>query len=399
MHEILNKVDCCGCSACFSACPTKAIEMRPDDEGFYYPTVIKELCINCQLCEKVCPMNVDVDTAPEQERKGYIVRSKNETVLMDSSSGGSFTPIARWIIQHGGIICAATYDKNKVVVHRLSEDIDSLPSFRGSKYVQSNMGSCFQQIKAELQTGRLIAFFGTTCQVYGLKQYLNKEYDNLFCVDLVCHGTPSPKLWEKYVKYHENKEKAPISNINFRSKKYGYHVGSLTLEFENGKRYCASARTDYMLRAFFSEIASRPSCYQCHFKTVNRCSDLTVYDAWHAAELNNKIKDDDKGFTHVIVHTASGHAMLREILDSIDVYEEDYKKAIELDGPMVEKSAVVHEKRNQFYAELDNYTLPRLIRIFVPIRFKDRAIDLFKAVVYKTPILKFIRVIRNRHRV
>lgn len=393
MVNIIEKDTCCGCTACYSICPQNAISMEADAEGFKYPKIEEEKCVKCNLCETVCPIKNNPSVKVNFERQGIIARTNEESVLNKCSSGGMFFPIAKWIIDKGGYVCGATYDKNFQVIHNLVNNKNELINYMGSKYVQSNLNNCFTTIKKLLETGGTVAFFGTTCQVYGLKKFLQKEYENLYTIDLVCHGTPSPKLLEKYLNYHQNKQKCKVTNINFRSKKYGYHVASLTIDFENGKQYCASARTDYLLRAFFSEIASRPSCYNCHFKIVERCSDLTVYDAWHAHELVDTIKDDDKGFTHVIIQSEKGSELFKALSDEISFWKVDLKKAIYLDGPMIENSAIMHENRNIFYKDIDNYGLEKSIAKNIPISHIDKCIELFKKCVYKSGILNSIRTL------
>lgn len=147
--------------------------------------------------------------------------------------------------------------------------------------MQSDLGDCFSEIKKHLMQETKVCFIGTPCQVYGLKSYLRKEYDNLVTVDLVCHGTPSPKLWKKYLDEQKDKYHSEIDDIVFRNKTYGYHSGTMRIRFKNQFVYYGSARVDPMLKSFFAEISSRPSCYQCHFKSVERCSDFTIYDCWH----------------------------------------------------------------------------------------------------------------------
>ena len=163
--------------------------------------------------------------------------------------------------------------------------------------MQSDLTDCFATIKRYLEQGTTVCFVGTTCQVYGLKKFLRKKYETLVTVDLVCHGTPSPKLWDKYLEYQKNNYHSEIEDISFRNKTYGYHSGTMRIQFKNGKTYYGSARVDPMLRSFFKEISSRPSCYQCYFKNLERCSDFTIYDCWHADQLVVGLADDDKDYT------------------------------------------------------------------------------------------------------
>ena len=393
MITIQNKTDCCGCTACANICPKNCITMEPDEEGFLYPKVNKDLCVNCGLCEKVCPV-IKLPEVCSGERKSYAIRSKNNDVLLNSTSGGFFTPIANFVLNNGGVICAATYNDDWMVVHEFltEKDEGAIFKYRGSKYVQSYLGNCFSRIKEHLNKGRLVCFIGTTCQVNGLKKYIGDD-KNLVTVDLVCHGVPSPKLWEKYIDYQQGKYNSQITSVSFRNKTYGYHSGTMKIRFANGKNYYGSARIDYMLKSFFREISSRPICYQCPFKQVERCSDLTIYDCWHFSDLVDGKRDDNKGYTNVIVQSKKGADIL-SALDSLEIYQVDTQKAIELDGVMVTKSAVPHPRRKDYYIDLGRETLPQHIQKFIPVSKRDLFLEKSKYFLYKTGLLKILKKLK-----
>ena len=394
MISIQNKTDCCGCTACANICPKNCITMAPDEEGFLYPEVNKDVCINCGLCERVCPV-IKLPKVDAGERKSYAIRSKNSDVLRNSTSGGFFTPLANYVLNKGGIVCAATYNDEWMVVHEFltKKDEVAISKYRGSKYVQSYLGDCFSRTKEYLSQGKFVCFIGTTCQVNGLKKYIGDD-KNLVTVDLVGHGTPSPKLWEKYINYQQEKYNSQITSVSFRNKTYGYHSGTMKIEFVNGKIYYGSARVDYMLKSFFREISSRPICYQCPFKQVERCSDLTIYDCWHFSDLVKGEKDDDKGYTNVIVQSEKGAGILKALEDRLGIYQVDTQKAIELDGVMVTKAAVPHPKRKDYYKDLDKETLPHHIQKFIPVSKRDILIEKSKLILYKTGILKVLRKLK-----
>lgn len=391
MIEINDEYQCCGCTACANICPKNCITMAPDEEGFLYPETDRDLCINCGLCEKVCP----VINAPENlhgEVESYVVRAKDDEVLSGSTSGGFFTPVAEYVLSENGVVCAATFDEDWNVVHEFitSREAD-ISKYRGSKYVQSNLGSCFSRIKEYLVSNRLVLFVGTPCQVAGLKNYLQKEYENLITVDLVCHGASSPKLWGEYVAFQSNQFHSTIRNISFRNKTYGYHSGTMKIEFDNGEVYYGSARVDYMLKSFFSEISSRPICYKCPFKGIKRCSDFTIYDCWHFSKLLIGKGDDDKGYTNVIVHSKKATDILKILADELEIYQVDTQKAIELDGVMATKSAVPHPRRKEYYKDLDKVILSQHIQKFIPVTKKDILIEKSKSVLYKLKIFRWIK--------
>ncbi len=189
--------ECCGCEACRSICPRHCISMKKDNEGFLYPVRKTEDCINCNLCEKVCPVLYPVNNA--KEKFVFAAFNINETVRLQSSSGGLFTLIAEKIIERGGVVFGACFDGNWNVVHDYTDTIEGLTKFRGAKYVQSYIGNSFIKVKNFIESGREVLFTGTPCQVAGLKKFLKKPYSNLFTIDLVCHGVPSPWVWKKYL--------------------------------------------------------------------------------------------------------------------------------------------------------------------------------------------------------
>lgn len=394
MIEIENKIECCGCTACFNICPKKCIEMIPDEEGFLYPRVKKEQCINCGLCSKVCPI-LNYKPIENKMPKAYVIRTKNIENLMQSTSGGFSTPLAHWFFEQGGRVWTASYDEEWNVLHKeFKNDGIEFAKSRGSKYVQSYLGDAYTQIQEELKKNMWVCFIGTTCQVYGLKQFLKKDYEKLITVDLVCHGTPSPKLWKKYITYQTQKYGSKITEINFRNKTYGYHSGTMMLKFENGKCYTGSARVDYMLKSFFSEISSRPSCYSCKFKNINRLSDYTLFDCWHMGELLDKV-DDDKGYTNLLVHTKKGLCLLEEIAHEYDIFPADVDKAIALDGIMISKSALPHPKRALFYNDLDNHELNEHINIYIKISSVDKFLESIKSIAYKLGLMDLLRKIKG----
>lgn len=393
MIEIRDKIKCCGCTACANICSRNAISMQPDQEGFLYPIIDKNMCTNCGMCNRVCPIE-NKPKISDFDIKSFVIRAKETDVLMKSTSGGFITPLATYILEQNGIVCAASYGKRFNVVHTFIEKGrggDSLSLIRGSKYVQSELDHCFIHIKEFLKSGRLVCFVGTTCQVNGLKSFLGGNFENLVSVDLVCHGTPSPKLWDKYLNFQRNKYHSDICEVSFRNKTYGYHSGTMKIRFSNGKVYYGSARVDYMLKSFFSEISSRPICYQCPFKTLARCSDFTIYDCWHADELVPGLKDDDKGYTNVIVQSEHGMEFLEQLHDKYDIYHTNTKKAVDLDGKMVLNSAEPHKKRSLFYVDIDNKTMPDLVQQFIPITIIDRIIEKGKGIIYQLGIYNVLK--------
>ena len=223
MIDILNKKDCCGCSACVQKCPKQCISLKEDNEGFLYPQVNQQECISCGICKKVCPIiNPNEKRTPLQI---YAAINKNEEIRRQSSSGGIFTLLSEEILKEGGVVFGARFDENWEVKHDYTENVKGLVNFRGSKYVQSRIEDNYKKVETFLKQGRKVLFSGTPCQIAGLKRFLSKEYDNLLTVDFICHGVPSPKVWRLYL--YETYRKI--------IKRGGKHTASSILSNSEGK--------------------------------------------------------------------------------------------------------------------------------------------------------------------
>ena len=383
MIDIIDKKKCCGCTACENICPQRCIEMVEDAEGFLYPQIEKKRCISCNLCERVCPVQ-NKPNLSHIKLKTYVVRDKRKEILKNSTSGGVFTSVMEYILLQHGVVYGVIMDDDRVIKHIRVDDISD-PKFKmipGSKYVKSEIRGIFQQVRCDLETSKVVCFSGTPCQVAGLKAFLRKDFENLITVDVVCRGNPSPLYWKKYVEYQEKRNNSRITEAKFRSKTYGYHSGSMRLTFENGKKYIGSVRVNLFLKAFFEDLCSRPSCYDCAFKHAHRVSDLTIYDCWHAGELAN-LKDDDKGYTNVIIQSEKGGKLFNKIRQSLDVYETDTEKAIALDGIMVRNCVKWNDRRETFFDDLKQVDdLEQHCNKYFQISAKDHLIEGMKKYVY-----------------
>ena len=296
MINIKDKSKCCGCSACMNKCPKDAITMVEDEYGFKYPQVDMEKCINCGLCEKVCPYNNEYDKKQVFEKSiAYGGWNTDENIRAISTSGGVFTSIAKYIIEKNGVVCGAIYDKELNVVHDIVDNLDDLKKMNGSKYVQSDMKDNFRKIKEKLEKGVYVLFSGTPCQVSGLNSFLGKEYDNLYTCDIVCHGVPSPKVFEKYKKELEKENNSKLVNLNFRDKVSGWQGYSLSTKFDNNKSFSINAQKTSYMKAFLSDIDLRESCPTCKFAKLPRYADFTLGDFWGVDESYPDLNPDNKG--------------------------------------------------------------------------------------------------------
>ncbi len=387
-----NKNACCGCTACACICPKHCITMQEDKEGFKYPSVDKETCVKCGLCEKVCPIINNQTNGKDMPDTAYIVRNNDPEIVKNSSSGGAVTAFCEEILNQNGIIFGAAYDKDFNVYHSSAETVQDLSKFRTSKYVQSDLGNTFSDIKKWLDSGRIVMFSGTPCQVEGLVNFLRKPYDNLFTVDLVCHGVPSPFVWKKYREYMESKFNSKITYANFREKTYGYHSANLTLRFANGKRSVENTNTDYMLKSYFDGICSRPSCYSCPSRSAGRISDLTVFDCWNVTRYVPSVPDDDKGYTAVIIQSEKGKKLFESISDKITKYEADVNMLLQTDGKMALQNPEIHPKRKEYFEMLNSgITIDKVVKNTIPVKTSRKIFGKFRGTLYKTGILKLLK--------
>ena len=391
MISISNKAECCGCTACYSICPKNAIVMQPDHEGFLYPTVDSQKCVDCGLCEKVCPIrNKKTD---REDTEGYIVRIKEEDIVQNSTSGGAFTAFAAHIISQGGVVYGTGYDEMMRVTCKKAETVQQLDEMRGSKFVQSYLGETFREIKALLRKGKKVLFTGTPCQNYGLIHYLGGKPDNLVCIDFVCRGVPSPMIWKSYVDMMEKKYGAKMIGARFKNKTFGYHATTMKIEFDNGKQWYGSGRIDPMMKAFVRELSSRPSCSQCRFKGIERISDVTMFDCYQFSQITG-YKDDEKGYSSIFIHSYKGKKLFDEISDKLIVYPTEVKQLVTKNGVMVCNSAKPNPKRDQFYELALQYPLDIAMNMVDPITKKDFLIERTKSIFRKTGLIRYVKKLK-----
>lgn len=358
MINLIDKSKCSGCHACANICPKYCIQMISDAEGFWYPKVDKDKCINCDLCEKVCPIIHAQKT--ENNPIAYAAYNKNQEIRLDSSSGGVFTLLAECIINQGGVVFGARFNDQFEVVHCNVDSTVELSKLRGSKYTQSKIGNGYVKAKEFLNQDRLVLFTGTPCQIGGLKAYLGKEYKNLFCQDIICHGVPSPKLWQKYVVYRENRAGSPARRIAFRQKNEGWKRYSVSFLFNNDTEYHQTLDKDLMMTAFLRNACLRPSCYDCSFKTMHRQSDITLADFWGIQNIIPEM-DDDKGTSLLIVNSDKGNELFESIKNQIEFKMTDLNEAIKYNPSMI--SSVAHNsKRQGFFNDIDSLKFDKLVK-------------------------------------
>lgn len=387
--NIVEKRNCCGCFACKEICPIGCIEMRADEEGFLYPRVDRDLCVHCGLCEQVCPVLHGGNDASEKFPDGYAVIHGDDEIRLASSSGGAFSLLAESVIRDGGIVFGAAMSEDcRSVIHIGVNSLADLARLRGSKYVQSIIGDTYAQAREALDEGRKVLFTGTPCQIEGLYGFLRrKEYEKLVCMDFICHGVPSPEVWGRYVDFREKLSGAPARQIVFRHKNYGWKQFAVSFVYTNDTVYCQKHGDDLYMTAFLRDCCLRPSCYNCHFRKLNRISDFTVADYW-GVQRQYPDMDDDRGTSLVLIHTEKGKSIFESVRQSARVISIDTAKALRGNRAMTE-SPPLHKTRKKFMAGLDQMSFDRLVRKYArkPLTVKS----IIKWLLRRTKLETFAR--------
>ncbi len=367
--SICNKEICTGCGACVQCCPTHVITMKQDEEGFLYPEINFEKCTNCGLCRKLCPAaNKIKDTL--QHPQAFAATIQRDDIREASSSGGVFTALAESIITIGGVVFGAAFDENMHVIHKVSRTKQELADLRGSKYVQSELGDAYQEAEKFLESGVPVLFTGTPCQIGGLYAYLKKEYENLYTQDFICHGVPSPAVWESYIKFREAASASKTRRTFFRHKKYGWKKYSVLFEFSNNTEYLQVLTEDLYMRGFLAHLYLRPSCSMCSFKQVHRCSDITLADFWGIEKIRPEI-NDDKGLSLVMLQSEKGRKLFESIKNNLTYEKVDFCTAI-LDNPSYYKSVKKSPLKSAFYKDFKKMNFDKLINKYLGNSFSSR---------------------------
>lgn len=360
---------CCGCQACEMICPTKCISMYEDSEGFKYPKKNEELCIDCGLCEKVCPFvqKEKIDHLESEDfTKAYFAINKDEDTLFKSASGGVFTAVADSYCKRDFIIFGVQFDDTTNVIHSYTDSLEDAKKYKKSKYVQSDINKSYQDAEKFLKLGKKVLFTGTPCQIAGLRLYLRKEYENLFCLDLVCHGVPNQSIFDKYIGYIEDRYSGKITDFQFRHKtedKLG-KWNSRNVKIKVGaKEVIINSQIDKYLKGYHSGLFYRPSCYNCEYAEHNRISDITMADFWGVEQLFEE--DVHKGVSVILVNTVKGQNILNELNKTMDLREVDLEYVIKSNAQL-NRPAASHPKRELFFELIDDVGFAAAVDTCIP---------------------------------
>lgn len=358
-----EKKDCCGCSACVESCPKNAIVMKADREGFLYPEIDKNLCIDCKICKKVCPMINAKELKNYEKNSFYLAKHKDKNVLKHSTSGGAFTAISDYILKKKGVICGVDFDEKFCVTHKMAETSEERDKFRFSKYVQSNLKDIFQDIKKELIAGKKVLFTGTPCQCAGLKGFMRGSSlaKELYICDLICHSIPSPRIWEEFKKLLEKENGGVIREIHFRTKDMLWSRANSNKTFFFATTEMEKLKLDERFYKMFFGLGTitRPSCSRCPFTDKNRVSDITIADYFGIEEYSPELYDE-LGLSLIIVNSKKGEEILENIKDDLYLEKRDPAESLK-HQQRLSKPMPIPDNREEFWLELDNIGLEKVL--------------------------------------
>ena len=365
MIEIQNKIDCCGCNACGDICPKDAISFHTDNEGFWYPEVDKDKCIDCHLCERTCPI-IHADNLKKNnltESICYAAEHKNINTVFGSTSGGLFSALAEITYRENGFVGGAIFNKDLSVRQILTDNYEDLYLLRGSKYTQSHFDGFYKKVHHALTDGHDVLVCGCPCQMAALRAFLNRDYEHLIIVDFICRAIGSPKVFRKYMDSFEERYGSPVISARAKSKEYGWRNLTQEAVLANGKHIYETAHESVWTSHFNRDgLFHRPSCHNCKFKGFPRIADITIADYWGCENSGiTKLKDKDLGLSLVMINTNKGKQYFEQVKKKIN-YEETPLSSV-LPGNMALINSVQQEKadRTQFYTDLESMSLREAI--------------------------------------
>lgn len=369
---------CTGCSACYNCCPVNAITMEYDSEGFLFPSIDSTVCLKCGRCERICLSTKALHK--ESVMHCIAVQSKDDNKRKISSSGGIFTLLAEEIIKQGGYVFGAAFDNAFAVRHIAIHQNDEIRKLRGAKYVQSDVGSTYSNVKDFLQQGEKVLFVGTPCQISGLLSFLREcNTENLLTVDFICHGVPSPGVWKEYTRPYSSKAK--LEDIRFRDKKYGWNDYSLKWVYSNGIEKYENRYFNEYLRGFGSNLFLRPACYSCQFKGVERSSDITLGDCWGMEAVLSDMYDE-LGTSILLIHTEKGKEIWSTISNDTVWSNYPIEKVISGNASIV-ISAETNNDREDFFKLYKTGMLKKAMKKYCAPSVKEKIIESIRIVYHK----------------
>lgn len=371
MINVTDKQQCCGCTACGDICPKNAITFKTDIEGFWYPEVNKDSCINCHLCEKACPViNIKALKKNDYPKPAKTIAAvhKNMRIRWNSTSGGAYTALAETMLEQGGYISGAIYNDGFTGVHNhVTNNPEDLEKLRSSKYLQSNAEGLYKKIKSLLNQGEKVLACGTPCQMAALRSFLGKDYDNLIIVDIICRGVNSPKVYRAYLDSLEKKYNSKVVYVKAKNKELGWRNLTRKVTFENGQSYYGVFMDDDFRRGYHTNVFCRPSCYNCQFKEFPRISDITIADYWGIEKVDKNL-DMNIGTSMMLLNSNKGVDYFEKIKDKLEYRETAFEDI--LDGNIALRKSIEPAKidREAFFKDLDAHDFDYVTQKYYPLK-------------------------------
>ncbi|MCC8136463.1 MAG: Coenzyme F420 hydrogenase/dehydrogenase, beta subunit C-terminal domain [Clostridiales bacterium] len=355
-----NEKDCCGCGACAQACPRQCIQMKRNEEGFLYPQVDEGRCISCGRCEAVCPMSLKsrTDTSEPKAYGGWIT---DEPVCKKSSSGGAFPLFANYILEKGGTVYGVAMSDTLQAEHRRISSEKELELLQGSKYIQSNIGDTYRQAEDDLKKSKHVLFTGTPCQIAGLLSYLGKSYDKLYTMESICHGVPSPLVFEKYISYLNDSRKDTVTNFKFRHKETPWkplgQTGTIVTYASGKEERFFPVHKDPFMNGFLADLYLRKSCYECPFKPAYKKeyhADITIADFWGVDHVDQELNNPG-GTSLILLNSSHGEELFAQVRDGFEGKEVEFEKAVKQNRSLYHSAKAPSEKeRTGFFDSLNH---------------------------------------------
>lgn len=365
MINTLPRQNCCGCESCIQICPKQCISLNEDKEGFRYPKINLTNCIQCNLCEKVCPGIQLKESENKSKLISYAAINKSNSVRFNSSSGGVFYELAKYIIKKkNGIIYGASLITPEIVQHIRITEIKDIIKLQKSKYLQSHIGNTFKKVKDDLVSERVVLFSGTPCQIKALHLFLkNVCYPNLFTVDIACHGIPSSKIWHIYLSSLNLKTLNIL--VDFRDKNAAWHNYTLSISKQDTGRKVVSERCDnnIFMKGFIYNLYNRPSCHHCPAKKFTSGSDIMLADYWGIEKFYPEL-DDNKGTSLVITKSEKGEFLFSNIKQQFKYQQTDFK-TVECRTETFYTCSSPHYKREDFFKKVTIQNIEKLINKYL----------------------------------